>query len=76
MRVSVLQQNTTSHSAGAELVLQDDISLLGGFCVWLTKIKRDWLSGRYVGANWNTEELEVQKVEIVKGDKLKFDILV
>jgi NAD(P)-dependent dehydrogenase (short-subunit alcohol dehydrogenase family) len=79
MRVSVLQENATSHSSDAELVLQDDISLPGGFCVWLTKVnlvKRDWLSRKYVSANWNTEGLESQKVETVKGDKLKYDILV
>jgi hypothetical protein len=77
MRVSILQlRNITSLSTDTDLVLLEDVSLPGGFCVWLTKVKGDRLSGRYIGANWNTEELEVQKVEIVKGDKLKFDILV
>jgi len=57
-------------------VLLDDISLPGGFCVWLTKVKREWLSGRYVSANWNTEELEGQKDEIVTADKLKYKMVV
>ena len=50
----------------------DDVGLCGGFCVWLTKEKRDWLAGRYLVANWDVQELEDLKDDIVKGDKLKF----
>lgn len=50
----------------------DDIDLCGHFCVWLTKEKREWLSGRYVMANWDVEELEAMKGDIVKHEKLKF----
>jgi hypothetical protein len=74
--VSYNPENKTSPSTNDELILQDDISLPGGFCVWLTKVKRDWLSGRYVSANWNTKELEAKKEEVAKGDKLKYKILV
>jgi hypothetical protein len=50
----------------------DDINLCGGYLVWLTKTKRDWLSGRYMMSNYDVDELEGMKDQIVKADKLKF----
>lgn len=44
--------------------------------VWLTKERREWLSGRYVASNWDVDELEAQREEIVKEDKLKFRMVV
>lgn len=57
-------------------VLNDDVGLCGGFLVWLTKQKREYLSGRYVSANWDVDELETMKDEIVQGDKLRFRMVV
>ena len=54
----------------------DDPGLCGAFLVWLTKEKRDWLSGRYLSANWDTSELEAMKDDIVQGDKLKMRMVV
>lgn len=51
---------------------QDDPALCGAFCIWLVKERRKWLSGRFLMANWDVEELEGRKSEIVEGDKLKF----
>lgn len=51
--------------------LNDDPSLCGSFLVWLTKERRLWLSGRYLAANWDVDELVEMKDEIVKHDKLK-----
>ncbi len=56
--------------------MDDDVGLCGAFLVWLTKEKREWLSGRYISANWDVEELESMKEEIVKGDKLKLRMVV
>jgi len=56
--------------------MQDDVGLCGAFLVWLTKEKREWLSGRYVSANWDVEEREGMKEQIVKGDKLKMRMVV
>lgn len=53
-------------------VLLDDISLPGGFCVWLTKTKRAWLSGRFLVSGWDVAELESQREIIVAEDKFKF----
>lgn len=39
--------------------------------MWLTKGRRKWLNGRYLSADWDVDELEAKKNEIVKGDKLK-----
>lgn len=43
---------------------------------WLTKEKRPWLSGRFVSANWDVEELEKRKDEIVDKDLLVFSMAV
>lgn len=51
-------------------MLNDDVALCGGFLTWLTKEKRSWLSGRYVSVNWDVEELEKRKNEIVEKDLL------
>ena len=56
-------------------LLTEDVALCGGVCVWLTKEKRDWLSGRYVSSTWDMETLEGMKDEILQHDKLKFRIV-
>jgi len=40
---------------------------LWGVCVWLMKEKREWLRGRYVSANWDVDELEKMRKEILDG---------
>ncbi|CCM04748.1 uncharacterized protein FIBRA_06938 [Fibroporia radiculosa] len=39
--------------------------------VWLAREPRAWLSGRYISCQWDMEELEAKRQEIVDGDKLK-----
>ena len=54
--------------------LVDAEDLCGAFCVWLTKDGeggKDWLSGRFLVANWDVDELEAKKDEIVERDSLK-----
>lgn len=53
--------------------LTDSVELCGAFCVWLTKDAREklWLSGRFVSATWDTEELTARKDEILEKDLLK-----
>ena len=57
-------------------MLTDDIELCGAVCLWLSKESRPWLSGRYVSANWDMEELESMNEDIVRDDKLKFKMAV
>jgi hypothetical protein len=54
----------------------DDEDLAGAFCVWLSREKRGWLSGRYVSCNWDVGELEAKKGEIVERDLLKMRMVI
>ncbi|KAF2168506.1 hypothetical protein M409DRAFT_21255 [Zasmidium cellare ATCC 36951] len=54
----------------------DSQDLCGSFLVWLCKERRQWLSGRYVDATWDVEELVQREGEIVEGDKLKMRMVV
>jgi hypothetical protein len=58
------------------VVLHDTPELCGGFTVWLTKSKRTWLAGRYLSVNWDVDELEAKRDEIVEGDKLKVRMVI
>ncbi|KAK7985309.1 hypothetical protein PG996_005449 [Apiospora saccharicola] len=53
-------------------VLVDKPTLPAHSLVWLTKERRTWLSGRWASVNWDMEELEGRKDEIVEKDLLKF----
>ena len=54
----------------------DTPELSGDMVVWMTKERRQWLSGRYIDCNWDVSELEAKKDEIMKGDKLKVRMIV
>ena len=58
------------------IVLKDDISLCGAACVFVSNTRPQFLSGRYVAAAWDFEELEARKHEIETEDKLKFRMVV
>ncbi|KAK8043443.1 hypothetical protein PG993_005873 [Apiospora rasikravindrae] len=53
-------------------LLVDAPELPGDTFVWIAKERRAWLSGRYVEANWDMEELEGKREDVVKRDVLKF----
>ena len=59
--------------ADTTAVHADGVELCGAFCVWLTKDVKEklWLSGRWISATWDTEELITRKDDIVKKDLLK-----
>ena len=52
------------------------MDLCGGYCVWLSKEARamSWLSGRFISATWDAEQLTAKKDEIVEKDLLKFEL--
>jgi NAD(P)-dependent dehydrogenase (short-subunit alcohol dehydrogenase family) len=56
--------------------LVDAVGLCGAFCVWLSKEGKSiqWLSGRFISANWDTNELLAKKVEVIEKDLLKWRI--
>ncbi|KAI0074416.1 putative oxidoreductase [Panus rudis PR-1116 ss-1] len=51
--------------------LTDTPNLGADTIVWLTKERRSWAGGRYFSVNWDMQELEQLKEEIVKKDLLK-----
>ena len=59
--------------ADTTAVAASSVELCGAFCVWLTKDVREtlWLSGRWMSATWDTEELIARKDDIVQKDLLK-----
>ncbi|KIM94216.1 hypothetical protein OIDMADRAFT_45944 [Oidiodendron maius Zn] len=66
----------TKRSKALRPLLIDTPELCGCFLVWITKGQRSWLSGRYLSATWDVDELEARQEEIVKGDKLKMRMVV
>ncbi|KAI7771117.1 hypothetical protein LZL87_013444 [Fusarium oxysporum] len=52
--------------------LNDTVELAADTMVWLSRERRDWLSGRFITVNWDMEELENKKQEILEGNLLKF----
>lgn len=77
---AVLTPQTANHSLQKgdawETLLTDDIGLCGGFLTWLTKERRQWLSGRYIAVAWDVSELEKMQERIVAEDLLKFRMIV
>ena len=58
--------------------LTDDPGLCGAFCVWLTKASKEmfWLSGRFLNAKWDADELLAMKDAIVEKNLLKSGMVV
>jgi hypothetical protein len=46
--------------------LYDTVELASGTAVWLCSGDRKFLSGRYFSVNWDVEELEARRDEIIK----------
>lgn len=67
-----------AHNLPKELLetLQDEPELAAHTLVWLTKERREWLANRYVSANWDVEELEGRKTDVLKGDLLRVRLAV
>ncbi|KAI0547498.1 NAD(P)-binding protein [Xylaria curta] len=57
-------------------IFKDTPELTGDTLVWLTKERRDWLSGRFVSVTWDMQELEQKQDEVVSKDLLKMRLTV
>jgi NAD(P)-dependent dehydrogenase (short-subunit alcohol dehydrogenase family) len=57
-------------------VLTDTVELAADTLVWLSRERRDWLSGRFASVNWDMEELEQKKQDILQGNLLKFRVVI
>ncbi|KNG46963.1 short-chain dehydrogenase reductase, partial [Stemphylium lycopersici] len=53
---------------------QDSPELVGGTAVWLCQEKAKFMSGRFIAANWDVEDLLSRKEEIVEKDLLKLTL--
>lgn len=56
--------------------LVDTPELAADTLVWLTRDRKEWLAGRDVVVNWDVEELDAKKEEVLQGDKLKVRLVV
>jgi NAD(P)-dependent dehydrogenase (short-subunit alcohol dehydrogenase family) len=57
-------------------VLTDTPELAADTIVWLSRERRDWLSGRYATVNWDMEELDQKKEDILQRNLLKFRLVI
>lgn len=52
----------------------DSPQLVGGITVWLCQEKAKFLSGRFIAANWDVQDLLSRKEEILEKDLLKLTL--
>jgi NAD(P)-dependent dehydrogenase (short-subunit alcohol dehydrogenase family) len=57
-------------------VLTDTAELAADTIVWLSRERRDWLSGRFATVGWDMEELEQKKQDILQRNLLKFRVMI
>ena len=49
--------------------------MVGDSFVYLTKGRREWLTGRYVSCTWNIEVLTAKKGPILREEKVKVELV-
>jgi NAD(P)-dependent dehydrogenase (short-subunit alcohol dehydrogenase family) len=57
-------------------VLTDTAELAADTIVWLSRERRDWLSGRFATVGWDMEQLEQKKQDILQRNLFKFRVVV
>lgn len=57
-------------------VLTDTAELAADTIVWLSRERRDWLSGRFATVGWDMEELEQKKQDILQRNLFKFRVVI
>ncbi|KAK4504699.1 hypothetical protein PRZ48_002660 [Zasmidium cellare] len=55
---------TEMNSKSGMTISHDEMSLPAGFAVWLASAKASWVSGKFLWAHWDVEELEALRGEI------------
>jgi NAD(P)-dependent dehydrogenase (short-subunit alcohol dehydrogenase family) len=53
---------------------KDTMELAGGVSVWLASGDKIWMNGRYMGVNWDVEDLEGMKEKIVGEGELFMEL--
>lgn len=59
-----------------QAILTDTLELAADTIVWLSRERREWLSGRFASVSWDMEELEQKKQDILQRNLLKFRVLI
>jgi NAD(P)-dependent dehydrogenase (short-subunit alcohol dehydrogenase family) len=49
----------------------DTPELAGGYCLWMSSPRGEFMRGRYGSVNWDVQELEARRDEILEGELLK-----
>ncbi len=57
-------------------VLSDTPELAADTLVWISRERRDWLSGRFATVGWDMEQLEQKKQDIIERNLFKFRVVV
>ena len=57
-------------------ILVDTPEIAAHALTWLVRERRDWLAGRYFVCQWDVDELQAMKQNILEGDKLKVRMVV
>ena len=57
---------TNMLEAGSAVVAKDHVELVGMLSLWLAQSKADFLRGQLVSVNWDVEEMEAHKHEILE----------
>jgi NAD(P)-dependent dehydrogenase (short-subunit alcohol dehydrogenase family) len=72
----VLTEIASNVTEEVKKLLVDKPELAGHTVVWLARVRREWLSGRFVNCCWDMAELERRRDDLVNGDLLKFRMTV
>jgi len=56
------------------LILELEVELAAGAALYLASPQAQFLSGRYMSANWDVDELEARKDEVIEKNLLKMDL--
>ena len=56
------------------LTLALSVELAAGIAVYLASPQAEYLSGRYMSSNWDVDNLETRKDEIIEKNLLKIDL--
>ncbi|KAF1818152.1 NAD(P)-binding protein [Dissoconium aciculare CBS 342.82] len=52
----------------------DDVTLPASFCLWLASPEARFLSGKFLWANWDIDELKARAEELKSGDELNITV--
>ncbi|KAE9992582.1 hypothetical protein EG327_008457 [Venturia inaequalis] len=66
----VLTQMARSFGYGEDDADWDDVNLPGHFCVWLASEEARFLSGRFLWASWDVEEMKARRAEFEENPEL------